>query len=112
MTDHSVKKVDGHASPSGDLGQRYLVAGKNVDLRLWNEAAGAAGEPHTRPYETLGYVVSGRVEVHVGDDRITCGPGESYLVPEGATRHYVVVEDLVAVEACSPPARVDGRDDA
>ena len=112
MTDHSVKKIDGNASPEGEMGQTYLVAGKAVAMRLWNEAAGDGGEAHTRPYETVGYVVSGRVEVHVGDDVIACGAGDSYLVPEGATRNYRVLEDLVAVEATSPPARVNDRDDA
>ncbi len=81
-----------------------LVTGDALALRLWNESAGVAGDPHTQPYETAGYVVSGRVEVHVGDDSTTCGAGDSYHVPAGATRHYVVVEDLVAVEATSPPA--------
>ena len=111
MTDHSIKKVDADASPEGDLGQTYLVSGTSVALRRWTESAGEAGEPHTRPYETVGYVVEGRVEVHVGDDVVTCGPGDSYLVPEGAVRHYKVVDNLVAVEATSPPARVDDRDD-
>lgn len=111
MPDHSIKKVDADASPEGDLGQTYLVSGTSVALRRWEESAGEAGEPHTRPYETVGYVVEGRVEVHVGDDVVTCGAGDSYLVPEGAVRHYQVVEDLVAVEATSPPARVDDRDD-
>jgi quercetin dioxygenase-like cupin family protein len=111
MTDHSVKKVDSAASPEGDLGQTYLVSGTSVAMRLWKESAGESGEDHTRPYETVGYVVEGRVEVHVGDDVVTCGAGDSYLVPEGAVRHYKVVEDLVAVEATSPPARVDDRDD-
>ncbi|PAP75144.1 cupin domain-containing protein [Rubrivirga marina] len=111
MTDHSVKKIDSAAAPEGDLGQTYLVSGTSVAMRLWNESAGEAGEPHTRPYETVGYVVEGRVEVHVGDDVVTCGAGDSYLVPEGAVRHYKVLDDLVAVEATSPPARVDDRDD-
>ena len=61
---------------------------------------------------TGGYGGEGRVEVHVGDDTVTCGAGDSYLVPEGAVRHYKVLDDLTAVEATSPPARVDGRDDA
>ena len=112
MTDHSIKKIDSDASPTGEMGQTYLVSGTAVALRRWEESAGEAGEPHTRPYETVGYVIEGRVEVHVGDDVITCGAGDSYLVPEGAVRHYTVVEDLVAVEATSPPARVDDRDDA
>ncbi len=82
----------------------HLVTGDALALRLWNEPAGTAGEPHTQPYETVGYVVAGRVEVHVAGRSTTCGPGESYHVPADATRHYVVAEDLVAVEATSPPA--------
>lgn len=112
MTDHSVKKIDSSASPEGEMGQTYLVSGTSVAMRLWKESAGEAGEPHTRPYETVGYVVEGRVEVHVGDDTITCGAGDSYLVPEGTVRHYKVLDDLTAVEATSPPARVNDRDDA
>ena len=111
MSDQSIKKVDSSASPKGELGQTYLVSGTSVAMRLWNESAGEAGEEHTRPYETVGYVVEGRVEVHVGDDVVTCGAGDSWLVPEGAVRKYKVLEDLTAVEATSPPARVDDRDD-
>lgn len=92
------------------MGQKYLASGKALSMRLWEEAAGESGERHTREYETVGYVVSGRVEVHVGDDVVTCGAGDSYLVPDGAERQYVVLEDLVAAEATSPPAEVHGRD--
>ena len=110
MADHSVKKIDSSASPTGPDGQIYLASGKALALRRWEESAGEAGEPHTRPYETVGYVVSGRVEIHVGDDVVTCGAGDSYLVPDGAERRYMVLEDLVAVEATSPPAHVADRD--
>lgn len=112
MADHSVKKIDSSESPTGPDGQKYLVSGKALAMRLWEEPKGTEGEMHTRPYETVGYVVSGRVKVQIGGDQITCGAGDSYLVPEGATRHYQILEDLTAVEATSPPARVDGRDDA
>ena len=111
MADHSVKKIDSSASPTGEMGQTYLVSGTSVALRQWSESAGTAGDPHTRPYETVGYVIEGAVEVHVGDDVVTCRAGDSYLVPEGATRHYVITEDLTAIEATSPPARVNDRDD-
>ena len=112
MADQSVKKIDSSASPTGEMGQTYLVSGTKASMRLWNEAAGEGGEMHTRPYETLGYVVSGRVEIHIGDDTITCGEGDSYLVPDGAERRYKILEDLTAVEATAPPAQVNDRDDA
>ncbi len=111
MSDHSIKKIDSSASPEGEMGQTYLVSGTSLALRLWKESAGEAGEEHTRPYETVGYVVEGRIEVHVGDDVVTCGAGDSYLVPDGAVRKYKVLDDLTAVEATSPPARVNDRDD-
>ena len=112
MSDQSLKKIDGSASPTGEMGQTYLASGTSVAMRLWREPAGTEGQPHTRPYETVGYVVSGRVEITVGESTVVCGAGDSYLVPDGAERHYAITEDLVAVEATSPPARVNDRDDA
>jgi quercetin dioxygenase-like cupin family protein len=111
MSDQSIKKVDSSASPTGENGEKYLVSGKRLAMRLWEEAAGETSEPHTRPYETVGYVVAGRVEVHVGDSMVVCGAGDSYLVPKGAERSYRVLEDLTAVEATAPPAHLHGREE-
>ena len=112
MADQSIKKVDSTHSPVGEMGQKHLVSGKRLSMRLWALKKGEEGKPHTRPYETIGYVVEGRVEITVGDSVVTCGPGDSYLVPDGAERSYRVLADLVAVEATAPPAQVHDRDDA
>jgi hypothetical protein len=34
--DTTVKKVSSAHSPKGEMGQRYLVSGKRVAMRLWN----------------------------------------------------------------------------
>jgi hypothetical protein len=34
MADTTVKKVEAASSPKGEMGQRYLVAGKRVSMRL------------------------------------------------------------------------------
>jgi quercetin dioxygenase-like cupin family protein len=112
MADQSVKKVDSDYSPTGEMGQQYLVSGKRLAMRRWSLKKGEEGGKHTRPYETVGYVVEGRVEITVGDSTITCAAGDSYLVPDGAERSYRVLEDLVAVEATAPPSHVHDRDDA
>ena len=41
MSDTTIKKVQSKSSPRGDMGQKYLVAGKRVSMRLWalNQAA-------------------------------------------------------------------------
>jgi quercetin dioxygenase-like cupin family protein len=111
MADQSIKKVDSRYSPAGEMGQKYLVSGKRLSMRLWELEGGEEGERHARPYEIVGYVVEGRVEITVGDSTITCGEGDSYLVPDGAERSYRVLEDLVAVETTAPPAQVHHRDE-
>lgn len=35
MPDTTIKKVEAGSSPKGEMGQRYLVAGKRVSMRLW-----------------------------------------------------------------------------
>ena len=111
MADETVHKVDSDHSPRGEMGQKYLAMGKHMAMRLWEQDPGDADEMHTRPYETVGYVVEGRVEIRVGKDTITCERGDSYMVPAGAERSYRIHKRPVAVEATSPAAVVHGRDD-
>jgi hypothetical protein len=35
--DTTVEKVSAPASPSGEMGQVYLVSGKRVSMRLWRD---------------------------------------------------------------------------
>ncbi|MDX1530576.1 MAG: cupin domain-containing protein [Rhodothermales bacterium] len=110
--DTTVKKVDASHSPTGEMGQSYLVSGTRVALRLWEEEPNDGLDMHARPYETVGYCIEGQAELHLGSQKLTLGPGDSWLVPENAEHKYVVTEPFKAVEATSPPARVNDRDDA
>ena len=38
--------------------------------------------------------------------------GNSWVVPEGASHSYKILEPFTAVEATFPPAQVHGRDEA
>ena len=97
--------VNRNEAPSGPMGQRFLAATDTLGMRLWeNQQPGAAEPTVARDYETVGYVVSGRVEVTVGTSVLDLGPGDSWTVPRGAEHSYRVVEVLTAVEATSPPA--------
>ncbi len=103
----TAEKVDESHAPVGSLGQTFLAGGEQVALRLWEEAPGDAEdkEPYTRPYETVGYVIEGTLEITVDDETILLESGQSWVVPAGASRTYRIHEPLVAVEATSPPAR-------
>ena len=98
--------VNRDEAPTGPMGQRFLAATDTLGMRLWdNQQPGAAEQSVARDYETVGYVVSGRVEVTVGTTVLDLGPGDSWSVPRGAEHRYRVIEVLTAVEATSPPAQ-------
>ncbi len=105
------KTVKASDADTGAMGQKYLVAGDDVALRLWQaQAPGEAGDMHARDYETVGYVVSGRVELNVDGNAVELAAGDSWHVPKGAPRSYRVIETLTAVEATHPAARDAGDD--
>jgi quercetin dioxygenase-like cupin family protein len=88
---------------SDTTGDSIVARGEHVALRVWrNEAPNADKPEETRPYETLGYVVSGRLELTVNGRTTSVGAGESYTVPQNAPHRYIIREELTAVEAISP----------
>ncbi|MEP7176306.1 MAG: cupin domain-containing protein [Gemmatimonadales bacterium] len=113
MPDTSITKVDSSHSPTGSMGQRYLASGTRVGMRLWvSEAPGDPKPPSRREYETVGYVIGGTAELHLEGQVVLLGPGDSWVVPEGAEHTYRIVEEFTALEATSPPAHAHGRDEA
>ncbi|MGI8669569.1 MAG: cupin domain-containing protein [Aridibacter sp.] len=112
MSNSSVKKVESENSPKGKMGQTYLVSGKNVAMRLWeNEKPTDGKEMHKRDYETVGYVLEGKAELHLEGQMVTLEKGDSWLVPKGAEHTYKILETFSAIEATSPPAQAHGRDE-
>jgi quercetin dioxygenase-like cupin family protein len=84
-TDSTIKKVEAGWSPRGDMGQKYLVAGKKVSMRLWtHEPGGKLRSPTKRDYETIGYVISGKAELHLEGQLLQLKAGDSWLVSSGS----------------------------
>ena len=112
MADTTVMKVDSRTSPHGALGQKYLASGVHVAMRLWDEEPTQGEKPESRrDYETVGYVISGRAELHVEGQMVILEEGNSWVVPKGASHTYRILERFKAVEATSPPAHAHGRDE-
>jgi quercetin dioxygenase-like cupin family protein len=58
----------------------------------------------------VGFVISGTAELEIEGQTVSLVAGDSWLVPEGASHRYNILERFTAVEATSPPAEVHGRD--
>jgi len=110
MADTSIKKIDSAHSPETDKGEKFLVSGVQVSMRIWeNKAPTEDKEPRSSDYETVGYVIKGKAELHSEGQVVTLAPGDSYLVPKNAKHTYKILEPFTAVEATSPPSQVHGR---
>jgi len=106
MADTTIKKVSSETAPEGDMGQRCLVSGKAIGMRLWQELPSHLQKPMTsRDYETVGYVIDGHAELELEGQTIRLDPGDSWLVPPDAKHRYVIRETFTAVEAVSPTAQ-------
>src|SRR5262245_41177606 len=110
MSDTTVIKIDSTTSPKGAMGQKYLASGVHVSMRLWEEEPPNEPKPVSRrDYETVGYVIRGRAELHIEGQMVLLQAGDSWVVPSGSAHTYKILEPFTAIEATSPPAEVHGR---
>ena len=112
MGDKSITKVGAATAPRGPMGQKYLASGIRLSMRIWERES-----PDTQPkaettanYETAGYVIAGRAELHIEGQVVDLEPGDSWIVPKGSRHSYKILEAFTALEATTPPAEVHGRD--
>jgi quercetin dioxygenase-like cupin family protein len=112
MPDKSITKVNAIFSPKGRAGQKYLASGIHISMRLWEREEPAEAKPETaRDYETVGFVIDGKAELHLEGQLVLLEKGDSWVVPKGVRHRYKIVEAFTAVEATSPPAQVHARDE-
>ncbi len=114
MTHHdtTITKIDSSDSPVGPDGATHLAAGKSMAMRIWRKEEPADAKPASRrDYETIGFVISGRAELHMEGQMVLLEPGNSWVVPKGAEHTYKILESFNAVEVTHPPYHVHGRAD-
>jgi len=98
-------KISSKTASVGAQGEVSLAAGKRVALRLWSNEPPTDDKPSaSRPYETVGFVISGRAQLKLEGETITLEPGDSWLVPAETEHTYRILETFTAVEATAPPA--------
>ena len=74
-------------------------------MRMWRDEPVTADKPSaSRPYETVGFVISGRAELKLNGEVVTLEPGDSWLVPAGTDHTYKILETFTAIEVTAPPA--------
>ncbi len=85
------------------LDRRTLGCGERLMIAEFRAGAGVEVPMHRHPHEQVGYVVSGEVELTIGDETECCRPGDSYTIPGGVAHGARFVSECVIIDGFSPP---------
>jgi quercetin dioxygenase-like cupin family protein len=98
--------VRGERAPEGEQGEKLLVNGERMAMRLWErEAAGTRKQEHKNSYEYVAYVVEGALRVTIDGHTFEVRRGDSYCVPPDTIYSLEILEEATVVEATSPSDR-------
>jgi quercetin dioxygenase-like cupin family protein len=82
---------------------RRVVAGDQGMLVWWSAKAGAHAAAHSHPHEQIVWVTSGRIDVRIGDEQRSCGPGDVAVIPGGVEHEVWFREDTEVLDVFAPP---------
>jgi len=83
--------------------RRTLAWGERAMVLESTFEAGAQLQAHSHPHEQITYLVSGELEIRLGDEAYILCPGDSLFVPGGVRHAATARTESVAVDAFSPP---------
>lgn len=98
--------VRGDHAQRGEEGEKLLVNGERMAMRLWEgEPTGTSKPDHKNPYEYVAYVVEGALRITIDGHKFEVRQGDSYCVPADTTYSLEILEQATVVEATSPSDR-------
>jgi quercetin dioxygenase-like cupin family protein len=87
----------------GDKVSRRILAGDQAMIVWWSVAAGVHVETHQHPHEQIVWMLKGRMEFRIGEERRMCGPGDVVVIPGGTEHEGWFHEDTEVIDVFAPP---------
>jgi quercetin dioxygenase-like cupin family protein len=100
------RSTEGYREMLSGIRIKTLVHGERTLMSEFLLEGGRQLPSHDHPYEQAGYLVSGRIRLHVAGESRELGPGDSWCIASGVAHCADALEDSVALEIFSP-ARED-----
>ncbi|MFC1884472.1 cupin domain-containing protein [Thermodesulfobacteriota bacterium] len=81
-----------------------MVSGEKLSMVFYWIKPGSPIPEHSHPHEQIGTVLKGKIELSVGEDKRTVGPGEVYHIPSNVPHSGRCLEtESEVMEVFSPP---------
>lgn len=81
---------------------KTLVYGEGTLMSKFLLAKGSKLPAHKHPHEQTGYLLGGRMILHIGAESRELAPGDSWCVPGNVEHRADVIEDSEAIEVFAP----------
>jgi quercetin dioxygenase-like cupin family protein len=82
---------------------RRIVSGEREMIVWWQMKAGAHAAAHSHPHEQIFWMLKGKMEFRLGDERKVCGPGDMAVIPGGVEHEAWFPEDTEVIDVFAPP---------
>ena len=81
---------------------KALASGAKTLFAEFHLGKGANLPRHSHPHEQTGYLISGSIQLTIGDKSFDVRPGDCWCIEGGVEHQAVILEDSVAIEVFSP----------
>lgn len=98
-----VKKKDAVKKVFKGVSLDSLAVGEKSQVTKMNYVAGNYASPHQHPHEQSGYVISGKYELTIGDEKYELNAGDTYSIPGNQIHSFRVMEGGEVVDVFTPP---------
>jgi quercetin dioxygenase-like cupin family protein len=96
------KSAEDYKTIVAKIEMKTLVHGDRTLMSEFRLAKGARLPRHSHPHEQTGYLVSGRMELTIGETVHQVEPGDSWCIGGDVEHEGLAHEDSVAIEVFSP----------
>jgi quercetin dioxygenase-like cupin family protein len=84
------------------ISRRMLVGDKEMVV-WWSMKAGVHAAAHKHPHEQIFWMIKGKMEFRLGDERRSCVPGDLAVIPGGVEHEAWFPEDTEVIDVFAPP---------
>ncbi len=96
------KSDEGYKEALEGIQLKTLVYGEKTLMSEFRLGKGKTLPMHSHPHEQTGYMISGRINLIVGDEKFEVGPGDGWCIQGDVEHGAETLDDSVIVEVFSP----------
>jgi len=93
---------DGYKQILPGIQLKTLVFGDKSLLSEFRMEQGSQLPSHAHSQEQTGYLISGQIQLSIGDEAFEVASGDSWSVPSNVAHRAEILADSVAIEVFSP----------